>query len=102
MMKTRKPPLRTCVGCGQGADKRELVRVVRSGDGDVSIDPTGKANGRGAYVHPQLGCFEAAIKRGRLAAGLRVTLREEDIDRLRRDLEQVLLAAPGDAARKVD
>jgi predicted RNA-binding protein YlxR (DUF448 family) len=49
-MKTRKPPLRMCVGCREMKDKKELIRVVRTTEGAVAIDPTGKMNGRGAYI----------------------------------------------------
>jgi predicted RNA-binding protein YlxR (DUF448 family) len=89
-MKARKKPVRTCLGCGQEADKRELVRIVRSPEGDVMVDPTGKANGRGAYVHPRLECFEAAARKRRFDNALRVNLKEEDVERIRRDLERLL------------
>ncbi|HEY3318673.1 MAG TPA: YlxR family protein [Coriobacteriia bacterium] len=89
-MKARKKPVRTCLGCGQEADKRDLTRVVRSPEGDVAVDPSGKANGRGAYVHPRLECFEAAARKRRFDGALRVTLKEEDVDRIRRDLERVI------------
>ena len=49
-MKAKKLPLRKCTGCGEMFDKRTLVRVVKSPDGEVSLDLTGKASGRGAYV----------------------------------------------------
>lgn len=89
-MKTRKTPLRTCVACGTEADKRAFVRIVRTPDGEVLVDPTGKANGRGANVCPTTECFEQAVKRKRFAAALRVNLREEDVERLRREFERVV------------
>jgi len=49
-MKTRKPPLRMCVGCRAMKDKKELIRVVRTTEGAVEIDPSGRKNGRGAYI----------------------------------------------------
>lgn len=49
-MKTKKIPMRMCTGCGEMFDKRELVRVVKSHEGEVSLDLTGKKAGRGAYV----------------------------------------------------
>ncbi len=90
MMKARKKPVRTCLGCGQEADKRDLVRVVRSPEGDVTVDATGKANGRGAYLHPRSECFEAAARRRRFDAALRVNLKEDDIERIRRDFEHLI------------
>ncbi len=74
----RHVPQRTCVGCRTTAAKRGFVRVVRGGEGQVTVDPTGKANGRGAYLCASRGCWEVALKRGRLAQSLRVTIREED------------------------
>ena len=53
-MKVRTPPIRTCTWCGSTSDKREFVRFVRTPEGDVALDPTGKANGRGAYTCARL------------------------------------------------
>lgn len=89
----RKAPVRTCVGCRETDAKRELVRFVRTPTGDVEVDPTGKANGRGAYVCARTECFEQAVRRGRLSSALRVNLAEEDTDRLRRDFEALLSGA---------
>jgi uncharacterized protein len=82
------------VGCGNGDDKRALVRIVRDADGEVHVDPSGKANGRGAYTCAKHECFEKAVKTRKLASALRVTLGEEDIDRLRAEFER----ATGDVA----
>jgi len=90
MTRTRKPSLRTCVSCGRNTDKRELRRIVRTKSGDVHVDTTGKAAGRGAYVCPVSGCFENAIQKGRLTGALRVRLTEEDVERLRDDFERLL------------
>lgn len=92
-MKARKTPVRTCVACGRAADKRELVRFVRTPDGEVRVDPTGKANGRGAYVCPQSACYESAVTRRRLASALRASLSEEDVERLRNEFEDLLNSA---------
>ncbi len=62
-MKTKKVPLRMCTGCGEMFDKRELVRVVKSPDGEVSLDLTGKKSGRGAYVCKNSDCLKKARKR---------------------------------------
>jgi len=82
------------VGCSTGDDKRTLMRFVRSPEGDVRVDPTGKANGRGAYTCPTRECFEKAVKTRKLASALRVKLDEDDIDRLRAEFER----ATGDVA----
>jgi len=81
--KSGKPkhiPQRTCVGCRTVLAKRTLVRIVRQPDG-VFIDPTGKLNGRGAYLHEQRSCWEKALK-GVLANALKTTLSAEDKARL--------------------
>lgn len=90
MVKARKTPLRTCIGCNAGSDKRELVRIVRTPEGDVVVDPGGKANGRGAYVCATMECFDAALRRKRLDPALRVRLKEDDIDRLKREFAAAL------------
>ncbi|MCL4368623.1 MAG: YlxR family protein [Actinobacteria bacterium] len=69
-------PQRTCVGCRQVLSKRALVRLVRSPDG-IRLDPTGKAPGRGAYLHDQRSCWEAGL-RGPLAQALRTELSLDD------------------------
>jgi len=67
MPKVRKIPQRRCVVCGQTHGKRDLLRVVRTPAGDVSVDLTGKVSGRGAYVCPESACIERALREGRLA-----------------------------------
>ena len=67
MPKVRRVPQRQCVACGQVRAKRDLVRVVRTAQGDVRIDPTGKLSGRGAYVCPETACVDRALGEGRLA-----------------------------------
>lgn len=89
-MPARKAPTRTCVACRREANKRELVRVVRDADGETHVDPTGKAAGRGASVCANLACFEAAVARKRLGPALRVSLAEEDVERLRNEFEDAL------------
>ena len=76
--RTRHVPLRTCVACRSTEAKRGLVRVVRTPEGRVALDPTGKQNGRGAYVHESRACWDQALKRGRLAHSLKVTIAPED------------------------
>jgi predicted RNA-binding protein YlxR (DUF448 family) len=65
------------------------VRVVRTPDGHVIVDPTSKANGRGAYLCATSECFAVARQRRRLDSALKVTLRDDDYDRLRRDFDEL-------------
>ena len=62
MMKTKKIPMRMCLGCGEMKPKRALIRVVKSKEGDISLDLTGKKSGRGAYICKSVECFEKARK----------------------------------------
>lgn len=62
MMQTKKIPMRMCLGCGEMKPKRELIRVVKSKEGDISLDLTGKKSGRGAYICKSVECFEKARK----------------------------------------
>jgi uncharacterized protein len=79
--KPKHIPLRTCVGCHLVLAKRSLIRVIRTPQG-VVVDPTGKAAGRGAYLHNQRSCWERGLK-GALGHALKVDLTKEDIETLR-------------------
>src|SRR5450432_4426794 len=76
--KQKHVPLRTCISCRETKSKRELLRVVRTPDGHVAIDATGKKSGRGAYLCARRSCWENAIKKHRLEQEFEVTLSEED------------------------
>lgn len=77
-MRKRHIPQRTCVVCRQVFPKRELVRVVRTPEGKVIIDESGKQAGRGAYLCGQTSCWEGAIKGTQLEHALRTTLSADD------------------------
>ncbi len=79
----RHIPQRTCVVCRETAAKRTLTRIVRTGDDGVHVDPTGKRNGRGAYLCDQPKCWTRAIDGDVLAKALRTALTDVDRDRLR-------------------
>lgn len=82
-MKVKKIPLRMCTGCMEMKPKKELVRVVKNKEGEVSMDLTGKKPGRGAYVCKNLECLEKAFKTKRLEKNLEVKISEELYKRLR-------------------
>ena len=86
-----REPERSCVGCRERAPKAELVRVARTPAG-VRVDPRGNAPGRGAYVHRDPACVAAALRRGALASALRTGLAQEELARLRREIEEALQA----------
>jgi uncharacterized protein len=85
-MAGRRQPERTCVGCRSKTEKRALIRVVRGSNGQVSLDPTGRAAGRGAYVHPSRGCLELAFRKGAIARALRASLGQSEAARLVQEL----------------
>ena len=75
-MKTRKIPMRMCVGCREMKEKRSLLRVVKSPEGAISFDRVGKAPGRGAYVCKSKECFERAVKQRQLERALETRIDE--------------------------
>lgn len=87
-MKPRKVPQRTCVGCRSVRSKRELVRIVRTPDKEVTVDATGQLAGRGAYVCPDEDCLELAYKGKRLERALQQPVPEDVLTRLSQLLEQ--------------
>ena len=87
--KQRKIPERQCLGCNQHKPKKELLRVVRTADGDILLDFTGKKSGRGAYICRDIGCLKKARKSKRIDRSLEVTVPEDVYDRMESELEDV-------------
>lgn len=96
MVKPRKIPLRMCVGCREMKPKKELIRVVRSPEGEVTLDPTGKKAGRGAYVCYSPECLRRALKQRQLDRALETKL-EAAANQQLTDTMQKLLAAREEA-----
>jgi predicted RNA-binding protein YlxR (DUF448 family) len=86
MIRKKKIPLRMCTGCGQMKPKLELVRVVKSPDGDISLDLTGKKPGRGAYVCKNADCLKAARKARRFEKAFSCKIPDEVYDRMEEEL----------------
>ncbi|AZK47753.1 RNase P modulator RnpM [Paenibacillus lentus] len=84
-MKPRKIPLRKCVACNEMKPKKSLIRIVRSPEGDVSIDLTGKKSGRGAYLCGQESCFKLAHRNRALDRALKSPVGAEVYEQLARD-----------------
>ena len=76
-MKTKKIPLRTCVVSKEKLEKKDLIRVVKNNEGEVFVDLTGKANGRGAYIKKDLDVLEKAIKSKALERHLETTISDD-------------------------
>lgn len=87
MQKVRKVPMRMCVGCHEMMPKRELLRVVKPKEGDVTFDPIGKLAGRGAYVCPNPDCFKKARKQKSLERALETAIEPLVFDQLEARLE---------------
>jgi len=81
--RTKHVPVRTCVSCRESGAKRGLTRIVRTPDGEVRIDPTGKRNGRGAYLCDKLECWERATATPVLSRALNVALSAESHEMLK-------------------
>ncbi|MBQ8648397.1 MAG: YlxR family protein [Oscillospiraceae bacterium] len=85
-MQPKKIPVRRCVGCNEGKPKKELVRVVRSASGEVSMDLTGKLPGRGAYLCRSAECLAKARKAKRLERAFELAIPAEVYERLEQEL----------------
>ena len=83
----KKIPMRQCLGCREMKPKKELIRVVRSPEGEISLDFKGKASGRGAYVCPDPKCLKKAIKARALERAFSAQIPQEIYERLESQME---------------
>lgn len=86
-MKTKKIPMRMCLGCGEMKPKKELVRVVKPKEGDISLDLTGKKAGRGAYICRSAECLAKARKARRLEKSFSCKISDEIYDSMEEELK---------------
>lgn len=86
-MKNRKIPMRMCTGCTEMKPKKELIRIVKNKEGEVSVDLTGKKPGRGAYICNNIDCLDKAIKSRRLEKNLQIKIDSKVFEKLK---EQIL------------
>ncbi len=80
----KKVPVRMCIACREGKPKRELIRVVKNKEGEISIDTKGKAPGRGAYICPDMQCFDKAYKSKALSRALDAEISPQVYEELKR------------------
>lgn len=80
--RSKKQPIRTCLGCYKAKDKNELVRIVRTKEGKVEIDPTGKKPGRGTYLCFENGCIKKAFKNNQVVRALKTKISKKELDNL--------------------
>ena len=87
MLKPKKIPQRQCVGCRTMKPKKELIRVVKSPEGEIALDFTGKRSGRGAYLCPDSACLKRARKSRALERGFETAIPPEVYDQLEAQME---------------
>lgn len=87
-MQAKKIPMRMCSGCGEMKPKRELVRVVKSPEGEISVDLTGRKSGRGAYICKNPDCLKKAKKSKRFERSFSMQIPEEIYEKLYRELTE--------------
>ena len=87
-MMERKYPQRTCIGCRMTKDKKDLIRIVRTPEGEILPDGSGKMNGRGAYICPDTACLQKALSGRSLAKSLHTEIGAEVRDRLLKEMEK--------------
>jgi len=84
MVKNLKIPIRTCIGCQAKKPKREMIRIIRTPDGKIEIDRTGKKSGRGAYLCDNIECLEMALKKNNLNKSLKQDIPLRTLDEIRK------------------
>ncbi|BBF42892.1 predicted nucleic-acid-binding protein implicated in transcription termination [Lachnospiraceae bacterium KM106-2] len=88
-MKQRKVPMRQCTGCGEMKDKRLMLRVIKTPEGEIVLDATGKKNGRGAYLCNSMDCFKNAVKTKALERSLKVSIPKDVYEQLEKELSSL-------------
>ncbi len=89
MTTNRKVPLRKCVGCGEMKSKKEMMRVLKTAEGEFVLDATGKQNGRGAYLCFSKECFEKAVKCKGLERSFKQSIPKEVYEKLEKEMESL-------------
>ena len=88
-MAVKKIPMRMCVACREMKPKKELIRVVRTPDGEIKLDPTGKLGGRGAYLCKDAACMKRAAKSGALSRAFETAVKPEIYESLEKELSTI-------------
>ncbi len=83
----KKIPLRLCVGCKEMKPKKEMMRVIKSAEGEIFLDTTGKKNGRGAYICKQVECLEKAFSNHGLERSLKISIPKETMENLSKEMK---------------
>ena len=83
----KKIPLRKCTGCQEMKQKKDMMRVLKTAEGEIVLDTIGRKNGRGAYLCRSMNCFEQAVKNKGLERSLKVKVPEETYESLKKEIE---------------
>lgn len=89
MAGVKKIPQRQCIGCGEMKNKREMIRVIKTNEEQIFMDTTGKKNGRGAYICPNLSCLNKAIKNKGLERSLKMPIPSEVYEQLKKEMTEL-------------
>lgn len=82
----KKIPTRKCVGCGEMRDKKEMIRVIKTPEGEICLDVTGRANGRGAYICNSADCLKKAVKNRGLEKSLKAQIPGDILEQMNKEL----------------
>lgn len=88
-MSVKKIPLRQCIGCGEMKSKKEMIRVIKTAEGKILLDATGRKNGRGAYLCPSMECFKKAVKGRGLERSFKMAIPREVYETLEKEMEEI-------------
>ena len=89
MAGVKKIPQRHCIGCGEMKSKREMIRVIKTNEEQIFIDATGKKNGRGAYICPNLSCLNKTIKNKGLERSFKMSIPSEVYEQLKKEMTEL-------------
>lgn len=88
-MTAKKVPLRQCIGCGEMKNKKAMIRILKTAEGEFVLDATGRKNGRGAYLCPCMECFQKAVKSKGLERSFKMAIPKEIYETLEKEMEQL-------------
>lgn len=88
-MSTKKFPQRQCIGCGEMKNKKEMIRILKTPEGEFILDATGRKNGRGAYLCPTMECLKKAIRTKGLERSFKMAIPKEVYEALEKEMEQL-------------
>lgn len=89
MVSTKKFPQRQCIGCGEMKNKKEMIRILKTPEGEFILDATGRKNGRGAYLCPSMECLKKAIRTKGLERSFKMAIPKEVYEALEKEMEQL-------------